>query len=64
MMQSGSFIFYLLETNNPFGIENSSNYVARKVQDLANKVSHDKAVPAVNLIKLENCQKMNLGVQE
>ena len=38
--------------------------MARKVQDLANKVSYDKAVPAVNLIKLENCQKMNLGVQE
>ena len=53
MVQSGSFIFNPLETNDQFEIVSSSDYISKKLQDLANRISYYKVTHAV--VKLENC---------
>lgn len=54
MVKSGYFIFDPLETNDQFEIVSSSDYISKKLQDLANKISYYKITHTV--VKLENCQ--------
>ena len=54
MVKSGSFISDPLETNDQFEIVSSSDYISKKLEDLANKISYYKITHTV--VKLENCQ--------